>query len=125
MAICGINKVDQLGQFLPTQDSVEYSQFLEVPYFTSLPRDDLVPLEFRLEKGDMAVDSSNIHMSLSFKVVNKDGSDIPALTFIAPINQLQYSMFRSVDVYLSNSTHPQSVKLSFSCIREQSPIHYA
>jgi len=50
---CGINKVDSLGSQLPTQGSVDYSQYLELPCFTSLPRDDLTPLEFKIEKTDM------------------------------------------------------------------------
>jgi hypothetical protein len=99
---CGINKVDQLGEPLPKQQSVEFSQYVEVPCYTSLPRFDPTGLDFRLEKTDLALDLSSIHIQLSISITNHDGEKLPFSTIVAPINQIAYSMFSSVDLYISD-----------------------
>ena len=98
--ICGINKVDDLGQPIPTQGSVDFTQYSEVPCLTALPRSDMVPLEFGIPASDAAIDLRDIHLEIGFKVVKADGSNINE--YVAPVNQILYSMFRSVDFFISN-----------------------
>ena len=123
---CGINKVDEWNQLFPIQSSVHSSQYVEIPCYTSLPRDDNAALEFRLDKTDTALDPSSLLLLLKMQVVGADGKPVPGPTDAELdkyareidtnpkakletksnqpgwVNQIAYSMFSSVDVFISD-----------------------
>jgi len=136
---CGINKVDEWNQLLPIQSSVHSSQYVEVPCYTSLPREDNAALEFRLDKTDTALDPSSLLLCLKMQVVGADGKPVPGptkeelkkykealekdpLNAKMPgnqpgwINQIAYSMFSSVEVFISDQKiNPGSSYYPFMC----------
>jgi len=131
MNTCGINKVDELGLLPPVQESVESSQYVEVPCLTSLPRDDQSSLEFRIDKSDGALDLSSMYLHIRGQILDKDGKAInkeivdevlkllekktkteadkaeikkleKSLAHVAPTNMFSCSLFSDVEVLISD-----------------------
>lgn len=84
------------------QDVIESTQLVDYPCFTSLPRDDETPLEFRLDKTDAFVDLNNCFLRMTLQLTDDKGAGVPSTTLIAPINNIAYSMFDSIDVYIND-----------------------
>ena len=129
MNICGVNKIDEWNVLAPIQNSVHSSQYVEIPCYTSLPRDDQAALEFRLDKTDTALDPSSMLLQMNVQIVDGNGKPFPEPTteeiiklqkkyqeelkknknakFADPrpaagVNLLAYSIFNSVDVFISD-----------------------
>ena len=100
MNICGVNKVDEWNELPPIQSSVDSSQYVEVPCVTSLPREDQASLEFRLDKSDTAVDIGSMLMYTTLQVLKGDGEKLGE--DVAAVNLMAYSMFESVEVFISD-----------------------
>ena len=126
---CGVNKVDEWNLLAPVQSSVYNSQYVEIPCYTSLPRDDQASLEFRLDKTDTAIDPSSMLLHMHVQIVDENGKPFVEPTpeelkkFLAKfkeaqkkdknatmedtrpaagVNLLAYSLFSSVDVFVSD-----------------------
>ena len=126
---CGVNKVDEWNLLAPVQSSVNSSQYVEIPCYTSLPRDDQASLEFRLDKTDTAIDPSSMLLHMHVQIVDENGKPIPDQTAEellkaeakwkeelkknknarmedrpgpAGVNLLTYSLFSSVEVFISD-----------------------
>lgn len=84
------------------QEVVEAAQLVDYPCFTSLPRDDETPLEFRLDKTDAFIDLNNCFLHMTLQITDDKGAAVPSTTLVAPINNIAYSMFNSVDVYIDD-----------------------
>ena len=84
----------------PTQTIIETSQLVEVPCFTSLPREDLTPLDFRIDKSDLCIDPTNLYLHLQCEVVKVTPPD--EAVDIYPANNLGYALFQNVEVYIND-----------------------
>ena len=116
MNICGVNKVDEWNELPPIQTSVDSSQYVEVPCVTSLPREDQASLEFRLDKSDTAVDIGSMLMYTTLQVLKGDGSKLVDTDQVAAVNLMAYSMFESVEVFISDQRVNQaSSKYPWMC----------
>lgn len=93
-----MSSVNKLADNLPTvQTVVDSSQLVEIPCFTSLPRKDLTPLDFRIDRTDWAVDPTQVYLYLKCKVVDAEGADMPSCA-----NNLAYSMWQNVEMYIND-----------------------
>jgi hypothetical protein len=102
---CGINKVDEWNEALPIQTSVESSQYVEIPCYTSLPRDDQSSLEFRIDKSDTALDLTTMYLHVQSRINDSNGksyADATEMPIVAPVNLFGYAMFSSVELYISD-----------------------
>ena len=77
---CGVNKVDEWNLLAPVQSSVYSSQYVEIPCYTSLPRDDQAALEFRLDKTDTAIDPSSMLLHMHVQIMDENGKRFPEPT---------------------------------------------
>ena len=129
MMQCGVNKVDEWNLLAPVQSSVYSSQYVEIPCYTSLPRDDQAALEFRLDKTDTAIDPSSMLLHMHVQIMDENGKPFPKPTEeerkklekkylealkknksakmegeppVAGVNLLAYSLFSSVEVFVSD-----------------------
>ena len=128
MMQCGVNKVDEWNLLAPVQSSVYSSQYVEIPCYTSLPRDDQAALEFRLDKTDTAIDPSSMLLHMHVQIMDENGKPLPEPTAEellkmlaklkeeqkkdktatlkddrpAGVNLLTYSLFSSVEVFVSD-----------------------
>jgi len=84
----------------PQQTIVQSSQLVEVPCFTSLPRDDLTPLDFRIERSDPCIDPTNVYLYVRCKIVKTAPAD--EAVDVYPANNLGYAMFQSVDLFIND-----------------------
>lgn len=73
------------------------SQLIEVPCFTTLPRSDTTPLDFRVDKSDLHIDPANVFLYIK-AVFEKDDATVE----VYPANNLAYSMWQNVEMYLSD-----------------------
>jgi hypothetical protein len=105
---CGINKVDEWNALPPKQSSVDFSQFVEVPCVTSLPREDQASLEFRLDKSDTAIDLGSMLMHIQLQVLKADAKHLGEKDKVGGTNLLAYSLFESVETYISDQRVSQS-----------------
>ena len=93
---------------LPSMQSmIETNQLIEVPCFTSLPREDSTPLDFRIDRSDLCIDPTNAYLYVRCKITKTASADEEVVVY--PTNNLGYSMFQSVDMYINDQkiTHDQ------------------
>ena len=86
----------------PTQTLVETSQLIEVPCFTSLPRDDQTPLDFRIEKSDLCIDPTNIYLYLKCKIMQTSPAPTEEKVDVYPANNIGYAMFQNVETLIND-----------------------
>lgn len=86
----------------PMQNAIEASTIVEYPCFTALPKDDGTPLEFRIGKADFFTDLNRTFINLTVQLLDEKGQRLPADAMVAPVNNIGYSMFQSVDLFLND-----------------------
>ena len=84
----------------PTQTSIEEGSWIEHQPLTYL--DSGGPIEFILP-GTGDADLANTYLLVGAKIVNGNGTDIVAVTPVAPVNNWLHSLFSQVDVYLNDT----------------------
>ena len=84
------------------QNVVNFSQFVEVPTSTSLPRStlDLVPIEFRIEKSAPYLDLRETYIYTRFKVKRKDGTALQDNEVVTTCNNFGYAMWNNLEISL-------------------------
>lgn len=90
------------GAHLPVQSVVEECQYIEYPCLTNGGLDTNVPLDFRLDRTNTAMDMSNIYLSFSVQVFKGDSSVLPDDAIISTVNNFGYSLFSGVEVFLQD-----------------------
>lgn len=108
---CTTSVIDY-NSVLPTQNTIESYQLVEYPCFTALPKDDETALEFRIDKTDAFVDLNNTFLQLEMQILKADGTELRTKIdkdgkvieqyIVAPVNNIGYALFESVDLYLSD-----------------------
>ena len=96
---------------IPIHTAVERSQSVVIPCLTALPRDDLTPLEFRIDKTDAFIDLNKTYLELELQILKGDGTEMKTVIkdkkvteqdIAAPINNIGQSIFENVDSYISD-----------------------
>jgi hypothetical protein len=85
------------------QSAVENSQIVEHSCLTVLPSSDENFLEFRIDKTDSYTDLDRTWLYVQVQVLNKDGTNLEGTDSCTVINNIGYSLFSSVDVFISNT----------------------
>ena len=85
------------------QSAVESSQIVEHSCLTVLPNSDENILEFRIDKTDSYTDLDRTWLYMQVQVLNKDGTNLEGTDACTVINNIGYSLFSSVDVFISNT----------------------
>jgi hypothetical protein len=81
------------------QKSFASCQLVEIPCFTSLPRDDLTPLDFRVDKTDHCIDPTNMYLYLRCSILKSKGDEE---VMVYPANNLAYTMWQNVEMFISD-----------------------
>ena len=98
---CGANETNWDYQPI-TQNIIESTNFLEVSCFTSLPKSDYTPLEFRIEKTNSLIDISNIFMYVREQILGADGSVLPTTENVGPCNLLSLAQFSNIELIIND-----------------------
>lgn len=86
----------------PIQSVVEATTIVEFPCFTALPKDDGTPLEFRVGKADLYTDLTRTFVGITLQLIDNEGQKLPEDAMVAPINNIGYSFFQNVDLFLND-----------------------
>lgn len=84
------------------QSAIAESQINEYSCFTPLPKDEETTLEFRLDKTDYYTDLSRTILYLKLQILYKDGSAVAPEDLCSVVNNIGYSIFDSVDLFISD-----------------------
>ena len=84
------------------QSLIRSSQLVEIPCFTSLPREDLTPLDFRIEKSDSCIDPTHIYLYMRCQIIQTAPATTEETIEFSPVNNLGYSIFQSVDTFIND-----------------------
>jgi hypothetical protein len=86
------------------QTVIESQHLQEIPAITALPRDtsDNAPLDFRVDRTDHFLDLNETYLYIKLNVLHADDSSLEDDEFVTTINNLGYSMWNSVDLFIND-----------------------